>query len=493
MDSKSLILATDIGTSSTRCALFSLQGQRYLFTTSQQLYPLNATIDGTAELDPAIVLKAVLTTLTETLRAYRQSPKLRNRPIQAWVSTTLWHSLLGLDKSGKPITPIYTWADSRARFDAEELRSQLSEQAVHARTGCMLRAGYWPAKLAWLQRTQKSLFRRVRTWVSPADFIQQHFTDATRIAPTLSMVSATGMWNSEKQEWDQELQSYLKLDFSNQTIFNPNHATFYHLKPSYVKKFPELRETIILPAIGDGAAGTLGSGVTQVRVGAINFGTSAAMRLMQPGPYTSPMFGLFKYALDVNRWVLGGATSNAGSAREWALSRFRVNETQLLAKRSAKRTPLPTVLPFLHSERAPFWNENIPAVMVGLHSNHTAEDLLEAWIEATYLHFSQILDFLESTIEHKLKFIVSGGIAYSKPSVQWLCDVLGRPCEISSEREASLRGAAIYAIELLTGRSFVEPTTPHHYLKPQPQLQIYYQKRRKEQAQLEALFKSSAT
>ena len=64
-----LILALDIGTSSTRTALFDVGAERLAGTTAQQTYPLITTADGGAEVDPPVLLGAVLHCLEQTLRA----------------------------------------------------------------------------------------------------------------------------------------------------------------------------------------------------------------------------------------------------------------------------------------------------------------------------------------------------------------------------------------------------------------------------------------
>ena len=147
-----LILALDIGTSSTRTALFDSCGERLAGTTAQQTYPLITTADGGAELDPPVLLGAVLHCLEQTMRAYRADPALHGRPIAGIGVSCFWHSLLGCDARGSAMTRIFTWADSRCREDAAELRKEFPEKETHARTGCMMRTSFWPAKLRWLRR-----------------------------------------------------------------------------------------------------------------------------------------------------------------------------------------------------------------------------------------------------------------------------------------------------------------------------------------------------
>src|SRR4051812_31079736 len=159
-----LILAIDLGTSSVRTALFDGGTCAIAGSKASRAYQVRYTPEHGAELDPAIFLRATRAALRQTLRHTRGVPR-------AISGSGFWHSLLGIDAAADPLTPIYTWADTRGAEDAARLRAEFDEHEIQQRTGCMLRASFWPAKLRWLQRTQPKLFRRVSRWVSPAEWI----------------------------------------------------------------------------------------------------------------------------------------------------------------------------------------------------------------------------------------------------------------------------------------------------------------------------------
>lgn len=476
-----LVLAMDIGTSSLRTALFSLDGARHEATTSQQTYALRTAADGTAELAPARLLAAALQALTETFARQDADKSLSDQPILAWGSSCFWHSLLGVNAKFSPLTPIYTWADSRCTADAARLREKLSETSVHARTGCMLRASFWPAKLAWLGRTQKALARRVAHWVSPVDYLHAQFCGLPR--PSLSMQSGSGLLDLAVGSWDREVCTVVGFT----PTFDPGFraAPPLEITRRFARKFPRLRGTPLIAAIGDGAASNLGSGATLARVAAINYGTSAAARVVRAGPYKPAPPGLFCYAIDARRWLLGGATSNAGNVYQWASEVFRVDEAALRA--SYQQRPEPdnslVVLPFLNRERAPTWCEELPATLAGVRQSHSAIDLHRAFTEATFLRLAQIVAPLEKAVGGRLRFIVSGGLSRSDSSVHQLASVLARPCHASREPEASLRGAAVFALESLGGKAANALWSPP--IKPNPKLSRLYAAARERQTILE--------
>ncbi len=446
----SAILALDIGTSSTRSAIFDAKGHRVLETTAQISYPLITGADGRAELRAEDIERAVAAVFEKTMRAWRMTKS--PAPILGIGVSCFWHSLLGLDAAARAITPIYTWADARSRAEAKQLREKWGEIALHAQTGCMVRTSFWPAKLLWLRKTNPALFRKVARWVSPAEWIQEKWCGAA--TASLAMASGTGLLEGHTLQWHATLLRRCRLKASQ--LNRISDAPLLLTNPN-ARRFPELASVPWYPAIGDGVASNLGSGAIAPGVAAINVGTSAALRVVlnrEPAPRQRlAPFGLFSYRVDARRRLMGGAVSNAGNLRAWALRELRLPDDpaaieKLLGKRSRPAEGL-TLLPFWMAERAPSWPEELPSVVMGITQATSTLDLLQALQEATYLRLAQIGELVEKAAGRKLSFIVSGGIQHSANSMQRLANVLGRPVYASKEPEASLRGAACFAMEKL--------------------------------------------
>jgi gluconokinase len=486
--SSAVILALDIGTSSTRSAIYDTRGNRLLSTTTQIEYGLVTSSDGKAELRSVDVQRAVDRAFAKTLIAWKKMKS--SARIEAIGVSCFWHSLLGLDQNGTAITPIYTWADSRSRVQARSLRKNRGENSLHARTGCMARTSFWPAKLLWLRKTQPHLFRRVARWVSPAEWIQQRWCG--RATVSLSMASGTGLLDGHTLTWSRSLLRRCHI--------TPNRLNTLSDHPAPVSKraarrFPELANVPWYPAIGDGVASNLGSGATAPGTAAINVGTSAALRIMLESapaagkPLAPP--GLFCYRVDAKRRLLGGAVSNAGNLHAWAFRELNLPAhpdaiEKLLAKRMMPSDNL-TLLPFWIAERAPTWPEDLPSVVMGLTQASSAIDILQALQEATFHRLAQIAAEIEKAVKRKLAFIVSGGIHRSPSALRRLANILGRPVYVSREPEASLRGAACFVLEKLG--SHPSRLQLHGAIRPDPQTARAYQKARERQMQLEIWLK----
>ena len=445
-----LFLAIDLGTSSARTALFDHRLRRVPGSLAQRAHSVSYGDDGKAELNTEALEANLRHCLDHTV------PRAGNRLVSDIGFSCFWHSLVGVDSCGQALTPVYTWADSRCREDAARLREEHPERQYHARTGCMLRASYWPAKLRWLARTDSGLWRRVPRWESPADWLQSRCCEPVRRTTSHGMATGTGLYNPNTLAWDREMVELAGLREDQLPTIGMKPLA---LRDDFRLQYPPLRDARWWPAIGDGAASNLGSGATQPGFAAINVGTSAAFRLMRRGKEAQAPFGLFCYRVDAERYLVGGAVSNAGNLRAWCRRELRLSSSQktldaALATRLGPITSL-AVLPFWSAERAPTWCEELSGVITGLTQHTSALDLLQATTEAVYHRLALIADLsLEESSDHRAegiptrpKIIVSGGILKSDSLVQRLADVLGRPLHRCAEPEASLLGAAVYAAE----------------------------------------------
>ena len=423
----------DIGSSSTRSALFDDRAAPVAGSVASRKYAISYTPDGGAELDPAIVLAAAKTCVRQTLRG------IGKRPIAAVGASGFWHGLLGLNKQSQPITPIWSWADARSSSDAARLRQRLDEATIRTRTGCMLRSPFWPAKLRWLHRIDPRLFRRVQRWISPSDWIFQELFGIT--GSSHSMISATGLYHLRKRTWDDELCRVCG-------VATEQLGTIAEDAPSAIRGPLALRDARIFPAIGDGAAGNLGSGAERPRTIAINIGTSAAVRMVETDlerQQTPLPFGLFRYVVDADRTLVGGAISNAGNLHQWCGRELRVKENEPVSRDLAATDSL-VVLPFWAKERAPSWPEHLHGVLLGLTQTTTATEILRATTCSVFYRLGQIVDVLEAATGRANRIVVSGGILHADDALRLLADALGRDIYLSTEAEASLRGAAVHAL-----------------------------------------------
>lgn len=485
---QSLILAFDIGTSSLRTSLFTHKAERLVHTTAQETYPLTTTADGGAEFPPDLLREAAIRCILKTLGVMRSDPALANARIVGIGTSCFWHSLVGIGEGNSPITPVITWADSRCLQDSVQLRKDFDERTIHALTGCMLRASFWPAKLLWLRRTQGATFAKVRQWLSPAEWLQREFCGDAPCA--FGMATGTGLFNPTTLTWVPELLEHCGI--REEQLGSLSDAPTCLLE-AWGEQFPELAGVPWYPGIGDGAASNLGSGATQPGLAAINVGTSAALRVMTEGKKAEAPYGLFCYRVDEKRFLVGGAVSNAGNLRAWCLREWILPGTSEEIERELHQRPTPehglVVLPFWTAERAPTWRDDMQGAIVGFTQHTTAIDVLQATTEAVYYRLARIAEMVAEHEGSQPKFIVSGGIQKSPASIERFANVLNAPLYPNDEAEASIRGAAVFVAEKLGEK--VPPFNEGKPVQPNAAIAKRYLAARQEQAKLEALLGGS--
>ena len=159
-----LLLALDLGTSSSRAILYDAHTVQAVSGAAQAVkHAASVTPDGGATLD-ANALVSEMATCIESVLARAQG-----RRIAGVAVSTFWHSFLGIDKDGAAKTPIFLWNDTRAKTQADFLRQRLDNNYTQ-RTGCQIHTSYPPARLLWLAQTNPEVFAACDAFVSPGEF-----------------------------------------------------------------------------------------------------------------------------------------------------------------------------------------------------------------------------------------------------------------------------------------------------------------------------------
>lgn len=436
--------ALDIGTSSVRALLFDERARQVKGVEVHLPYTPRVAADGTYETDAGRLFQVVATAVDGLL--HEAGPR-RRRQIRAIGVSTFWHGLVGATSDGRPLTPLYLWADTRAWREADELRQQLDGEAIHQRTGCLLHPSYWPAKLLWLRRRSPELFaRRDLHWLSFWDLVQLRLFGQP--LTSISMASGTGLLKLRDCDWDGDLLERLQV---SRDQLSPLGEAGHGLTQRWAMRWPELKEVPWVCAAGDGALANLGSGCTSTAERALTVGTSAALRVLFAGLPERIPDGLWCYRLDRRRAVLGGSFSNGGNLYAWLTRTLALGERASLERRLRKMAAGEgglTFLPLLAGERSPGWASHATGAVAGLTQATTSEQIAHAGLEAVAIEFAGVDALLDAVLPGAQRLIANGAGLLASPAWMQICaDALGKPVAASKAGEASSRGAAILALE----------------------------------------------
>ncbi len=276
--------------------------------------------------------------------------------------------------------------------------------------------------------------------------------ESTPAFTSISMASATGIFDLRKCGWDAALVKFLGLKPDNLPQVVQYRDDTFALNAKFKRRWARLKAAKIFPAIGDGAANNIGAGCLQKHKAALMIGTSGAMRVAYKGsPPEKIPDGLWCYRIDRERVIMGGALSDGGGLYGWLKSHLRLAEdddkTELeIAKRPPAGHGL-IFLPFLAGERSTGYHEDATGAILGLRASTDTIDIVQAALESVAYRFAEIFDQLNKVCRIR-NIVASGGALRQSPVwTQIIADVLGRNMSLPDTREASSRGAVLLALE----------------------------------------------
>ena len=439
------ILIIDIGSSSTRAMLFDEDLSIVPDGIASRSHQIGVNGDGAAFLDAVALQKEVESCLDEIL----QHP--RAVEIRAVGVDTLVGNMMGIDSDGHPLTPVFTYADTRSAEDVDILSEKIDLEATHQRTGCPHHTAYRPGQLHWLRRSDPQTFEQVAQWTDFASYLYGQWFG--RAAPcSYSVASWSGMLNRASLTWDAEWLNVLGMQVGQFSPLADFDEYMSGLAPDDANRWPQLAECPFFLAIGDGAAANVGIGATDASTMALTVGTTGAVRRIVAGTLPQVPGGLWSYRVDAAHHLVGGATSEGGNIYQWVTDHIQLDDDaeSALLGRPADEHGL-TFIPLLAGERAPGWATHATGAIIGLRMGTTGIDILQAALEGVAIRLRIIADQL--TQGEAPTIIASGGALLASPAfTQILANAFGRAIHLADIPESTARGVAMMVQSRLDGR-----------------------------------------
>lgn len=424
-----MLVALDLGSSSVRAVAVDDGGAPVAL--ARRRVTVNAGPDGSGTLDPAEYLNDLVACLDEL------QPHLSD--VHTVAASAQWHSIIGLDGSGAPVTAAVTWADTRP--GERPGCGPADPEAFHQRTGSWYHGLYWTVRVPWLRRLAPGATR----FTGLPDYVLGSLLGER--TTSVSVASGTGLLDTATMRWDEEALSLAGTDESTLDPLAPP-GWVGRLAAGYAQRWPALAEARWTPPTGDGAASNIGAGCWDERYVAVTVGTSAAVRVVQRVTGELPPLapGVWRYRVDHDRVVTGFASSAGGNVHAWAERHLRLPGEQ------PSPTLVPgshglTVVPLLAGTRPP---EQIPAgsgLMSGLSFASTAEHVMAALLEGVCFELARGLAQVEQVLPAPATPVLCGGAMAASP--WWrraMAAAFGRTVEIVSDPETGIRGAAALAL-----------------------------------------------
>jgi gluconokinase len=446
-----VIIGLDVGTTGVKAVAFA-PGTPWRHVAVRE-YPMLQPAPGQLVQDPATLLVACRSALAESVAAIGATEVL------AVSLSSAMHGLIALDAECVPITPLITWADSRAGEEAWALHRSGQAADLHAATGVPVHPMTPLAKLLWFADHDRQTWTAARWWVGLKDYLLWWLTGT--LATELSSASATGMLDMATRTWSTAALVLCGVSAGHLPDILPTTATL-PLSAATAAQVGLPVGTTVVAGAADGPLSNLGTGAMGPGVAGLSIGTSGAVRIAVDEPAVDGAGALFCYALTESTWVVGGATSNGGGVLRWA-GRSLAPDVVATAgdegpdaalMRLAAGVPAGSeglvMLPYLVSERAPLWEPSMSGAYLGLRRRHTRAHLVRAALEGVCMQMRGITDRLHQ-IERVDSVRATGGVFRSPLWLEVMAAVIGRPLVLAGDAEGTARGAAALGLFALGG------------------------------------------
>ena len=490
-----LILAVDLGSSSVRASAYFLNGTRLEETT--EFRNIEQSADGT--FDPHVLTGLTEEVISDCLARVRRVKNHSRFVATAWTSFAM--SWLGVDASGRPVTPVYTYSDALSGPFADSLRQDLLQQSrlddAWQRTGTPIHTAYAPAQLLRLAAEEPDLVNQVACWQTLAASLFARWRGQPRTPISNSEVGWTGLLDRRNLTWDEELVVQIGVDPRQLPPVLDYAKACVGLVEPWASKWPELAQVPFFLAVGDGVGANLGSGCSDDTRIALTIGTTGAMRVVlpnelqraEPGSGEASLqqvpAGLWSYPIDSKRWLVGGSLTDGGSLFSWLHENLAVDDSDALLTAAAGVSPGAhglTILPFLRGERAPGWATEAALTISGISPATTAAHIFRAAFEAVALRFRLIYDRLRPLLPSGTEIVASGGALQENGLWrQILADTLQIPVHLVNVDEATSRGAAVLAMQALGLPHPPDPPTVHTAMPDKKAGAVYAQALQRQQ------------
>ena len=427
------IITIELGTNAVRVFAFDLSG--HVIGSMKGYYPTFHTEPDYSEQDPEQIFITMLFVLKNLLNEMIHPKKYKVACISFSASM---HSVLAVDKNSNPIGNAITWSDTRARKEAQELKSGDAGRKIYTATGTPIHPMSPLLKITWLRNNDPERFSQTSKFLSIKSYIIHQLTG--EYMTDYSIASATGMLNIHTVKWEEDALRYAGITAEMLAQPVPVFASAGTLKKAYQNSLGLPAATKIIIGSSDGCMAILGDGVRGEGKANITIEDSGAVRVMGDKVLQDEQGRFFNYLITENCYVSGGPTNNGGNIFEWFARQFgdfkgpfdiesSMRELIADASKVAVGSDGLLFLPYLLGERAPIWNANARGMYFGLNIKHEKTHLVRATIEGILYEIYSIGKTLE---EHRniTSLSVNGSFGTIPLCTQMIADMFNKPVQL---------------------------------------------------------------
>lgn len=441
------ILTVDVGTSSTKTAVWDAQGT--LLAEASAAYPLHRPDPLWAEIDGNLWWQAVGETIRQVMAQAGVNP---NDIAGIGIDGVGW-TLIPVDRDVNPLAPAMIWLDRRAEEETVWLNGLPEAQRLVNLAANPIDAAYITPKLVWLRKNQPEIFDAAYKFLAATGFIVARFTGEF----TCDYTQAYGyhFFDITNECWDAAAAAVIGVPLEKMPRLCPTTEVVGTVTARAAAENGLRAGIPVIAGCLDAAVGALGAGVTRPGQTNEQGGQAGGVGISLDRVVVEPRLIFSHHALP-GQYLLAAGTVGGGSLGwfrdqlgqlETAVSPLITqNPFQLFSLQAGQSKPGANgliFLPYMAGERTPLWSSVARGVFFGLSYSSTRADLLRAIMEGCAF---AVYDNLQIAEEHGVsvnEYLGSGGATQSAVWCQIKADVYGRPFVVAQRADGGEGGHSL--------------------------------------------------
>ena len=436
------VIGVDLGTSAVKILLVNQQGQ--VVREVSKTYPLIQEKAGYSEQNPEDWVDQTVAGLSDLLKYGDCRPE----DIEGLSFSGQMHGLVLLDENNQVLRNAILWNDTRTTRECREIDEKVGRERLLQIAKNLALEGFTLPKILWVKRNEPEVYRKVKTFVLPKDYVRYRLTGQLHME--YSEAAGTLLLDITEKKWSEEICRLLDIPVELCPPLVESHEEVGTITPEIAKATGLSTKTRVFAGGADNACGAIGAGILQDGKSMVSIGTSGVFLSYEADGNKN--FGgkvhYFNHGAPDAYYTMG-VTLAAGYSLSWFKDAFaqKAGFDELLA--DVARVPIGSngllFTPYIVGERTPHADANIRGSFIGMDSSHQMKHFVRAVLEGITFSLNESVEIFR---EHgkRIDTIVSiGGGAKNEAWLQMQADIFNaRIVKLSSEQGPGM-GAAMLA------------------------------------------------
>lgn len=419
------LIGLDIGTTSVKAAVIDTNGD--IHARFSESYPSSRTGTNLVEQNPEDWIEL----LNKALNSFI-GHKVVGIGICSQVNT---HVFLGSDD--RPLYPAITWQDTRAKNEAQDLNSQVSDEEKIKWWGSPMPidASHALSRMSWMKKMHRGIWNKTRKVMLPKDYCILKLTSTASTDPLSNIGLVDNKFNYISELFDlvpgaRQLMSPI-IEVSDIA--------------GYVSDGP-FSGTPVISGTMDAWSGILGAGGAERNSSVYLSGTSEIIGISSSKIIPTPGAIVFPEVEEIR--LHAAPTQHGGDAKLWFSSVFdlEINQIAEMVSKKQRSNATPLFLPQLNGERSPHWDPTLRGAFLGVSRQTERVDFARAVYEGVAFAAKQAFEVTKKSSDVSSDLVYCGGGGFrSNEWNQIRSNVLGLPLKIINSTEPGVMGAVTIA------------------------------------------------